>query len=727
MSAKKKKVSKEKKDPVQIISKSFWVTFVVILKTAVIVAVIAACIAGGLLVGVVAGCIITTKPLTDEQLDIKNSTALTSFVYDSQGNELVHIKGTSNVNRQLADIEDIPVNLRNAFIAIEDERFYTHSGVDIKRTIGAFLGFVIPSLDDYGGSTITQQLVKNLTGDDRASVQRKIREQWRAIRLEKKLEKDEILELYLNIIYMGQDLYGVRSASLAYFNKDVKDLDLAECAFLAGITNSPSRYNPLTQKGRTNCYARQINILDQMLSLGMITDEEYIEAIQEQLVINDNYRKEVEKASIYSYFVDAALIDVREALMKPVEEGGLGYSKDEAIDLIYQGGINIYTTMDPAVQKIVDEEFCNPDNFPVNHLYSDPADMAQSSIVIMDQWSGQIVAMYGGYGSKTQSLSFNYATSAKRQPGSAIKPLLVYGPLIDQHLINDTTIVKDEQVFLDPQNPETPWPKNSYNTFYGPISVRYALEQSSNVAAVRLYVDHIQENLQYLKNLGIDRTSETHPSLAIGGFNTGVTTEEMTGAYAAFANGGIYYKPITFTKVTDINGRTIITNNGSPVSVFQDYRTPALMTDILESVVTSGTGRGTQIYNANGTAIPTAGKTGTTTSNYDYWFCGYTPYYTASVWYGYEMQKSISSAENGAARKIWAAVMTRVHENLEYRDFDGMSSILSVEVCRDTNMLPTSECRKANRVVTGHFAAGYEPTETCSMHKEPVPVQTGVH
>lgn len=710
-----KKVNK-KRNPGKAVAKGFWVSFVVLLKTVFACIIIAGCIAGGLLIGVVAGCIITTEPLTEEQLDIKNSTALTSFVYDSEGNELVHIKGTANVNRQLADIEEIPENLKNAFIAIEDERFYSHSGIDVKRSIGAFLGYVIPSLDDYGGSTITQQLVKNITGDDKQSVQRKIREQWRAIRLEKELDKDEILELYLNIIYMGQDLYGVKSASLAYFSKDVSELDLAECAFLAGITNSPNRYNPLTQKGRTNCYARQINILDQMLKLGFISDEEYIEAIQEELVINDNYRKEVEAASIYSYFVDAALVDVREALMRPVEEGGLGYTREEAIDLIYQGGINIYTTMDPDIQKIVDYEYCNLENFPVNHLYTDPADMAQSSIVIINQWSGHVVAMYGGFGEKTQSLSFNYATSARRQPGSSIKPILVYGPLIDQHIINDTSIVHDEKVYLDDKNPDKPWPTNSYGYYNGAVTVRWALQQSSNVAAVQLYKDHVKENLEYLKKLGIDRTSETQLSLALGGFNKGVTTEEMAAAYVPFANGGTFYKPITFTKVTDINGRTILTNNGSPTVIYQDYRTAALMTDLLKSVVSDGTGRGAQIYNANGQAIPTAGKTGTTTDNYDYWFCGYTPYYTASVWYGYEMQKSMSSAEGGAARKLWTKVMTRIHEDLEYMDFDGIGNIMEVSICSSSNKLATEACRAAGSVTTGHFAAGYEPTELCTVH-----------
>lgn len=645
------------------VAKGFWVSFKIILKTAVMVAMIALCVAGGLLMGVVAGCIITTQPLTDEQLDIKNSTALTSFVYDAEGNEMAQIKGSANINRQLISIEEVPPYFAKAFVAIEDERFYTHKGVDIKRSGAAFLGYVIPGMNSHGGSTITQQVIKNLSGDDSQSVPRKIREQWRALNLEKRLDKDEIMELYMNVLYMGQDLYGIKTASMAYFNKEVKDLSLAECAFLAGITNNPARYNPLTLKGRANCYKRQVNILDKMLSLGFITDEQYIQAIQEDLKINDDYKKESAAASIYSYFTDAVIASVREAFMEQ------GYTKQEANNLIYSKGIKIYTTQDSQIQKIVDEEYCNPNNFPVNYLYSDPSDMAQSSIVIMDPYTGQVKALYGGYGEKKISLAFNFATNGKKQPGSAIKPLLVYGPLIDQHIITDSSRVVDDMVFLDDKNPDKPWPTNSYGYYRGELSVREALMVSSNVVAVKLYKDYVAQNLQYLKNLGMDYTEETQLSLALGGFKHGVSAMEMCAGYVPFANGGTYYKPILFTKVTDINGKVLLTNNGSPKVVYEDYRTTTIMTSMLQSVVTGGTGTAAQIYNGNGQFMPTAGKTGTTTSNYDYWFCGYTPYYTASVWYGYDMSKSMSASEKGAAAKLWNKVMTRIHADLAPKEF----------------------------------------------------------
>lgn len=698
----------------QKVLKGFWISFKTIIKTCLVVLLIAGCVVGGLLIGVVAGCIITTEPLTEKDLDITNSTALTSFIYDSEGNELVSIQGTANENRQLVDIEEVPDYFAKAFVAIEDERFYTHSGIDFKRTIAAFLGYVVPSMGSHGGSTITQQVVKNVTGDSARSVPRKIREQWRALSLEKELEKDEIMEIYMNVIYMGQNIYGVKAASLAYFNKDVSDLSLAECAFLAGITNNPRLYNPLTVKGRENCYERQINILDKMLECKFITEDEYIAAIQEKLVINDDYKKEVVEASIYSYFVDAALVDAREALV------AAGYTNQEAKDLIYQGGVKIYTTQDPKIQKIVDEEYCNLKNFPVNHLYTDPEDMAQSGIVIMDQETGYVKAIYGGFGEKNQSLSFSFATNALRQPGSAIKPILVYGPLVDRHVLNLTSSVDDVPVFLDHQKPEEPWPTNHEKSYSGRITVRYALEQSSNVAAVSLYKDHVTENLQYMKSVGIDRTSETQLSLALGGFTNGVTVEQMCAAYVPFANGGTYYKPITFTEIRDINDNVILTNTGSPTVVHEDYRTSAIMTDLMQSVVTNGTARSAQVYNGKGEFMPTSGKTGTTTSNYDYWFCGYTPYYTCAVWYGYEMQKSMTSAENAVAVKLWSKVMNRIHEELPVKNFEGLKNVVNVSVCKHSNLLPTAACSKDPRgscVITGTFAVGTEPTQYCDYHR----------
>ena len=711
---KNKQKNKEEKSAVGIGLKVVWISFSSVLKLVLAVVLIICCIGGGLLLGVFAGCIITTEPVTEEQLDLSYQGAPTQIL-DLDGNVLATIQGSDTINRELVEYDQVPMDLYHAFIAIEDERFYSHIGVDIKRSVSAALGFVIPSLDSHGGSTITQQVIKNITGDNSMSVPRKIREQWRALQLEKELSKEDILELYVNVIYMGSNLYGVQTASRAYFNKDVSDLSLAECAFLAGITNNPSKYNPLTTIGRANCYKRQINILDMMLECGFITDEQYIDAIQTDLVINDDYRQEAKKAAIYSYFVDEVLTDAKEALIEA------GYSKSEASDIIYNQGVTIYSTQDSDIQKIFDEEFCNLENFPVNHLYTSSSDMAQAASVLIDQTNGYVLAMYGGYGEKTTSLSFNFATRAKRQPGSSIKPILIYGPLVDKGIISPSTITDDIPVYYNYQTPELVWPKNSYSEHRGLVTTQWAIQQSSNVVAVSLFKDNMSFCLNHLKKLGIDRTNETYLSTALGGLNQGVTPLELTAAYVPFANGGTYYEPITFTKICDTNGGVILTNEAKASVVYENAGTTTLMTDMLETVVTDGTGKAAAIKNGAGQKIAVAGKTGTTTNSVDYWFAGYTPYYTCSVWYGYELNKPISSAEKGAAAELWAAVMSRVHENLSPKSFTSSSTgLVSCTICKYSGMLPSAECSKdprGNAITTATFLAGTEPTQTCTTHQ----------
>lgn len=716
MAQKKRKKKKSENDvsPVAITLKVLWISISSALKLIIAVVLIICCIGGGLLLGVFAGCIITTEPVTEDQLDLTYQGAPTQIL-DTSGNVIATIQGSDIINRELVDYDEVPTDLYNAFIAIEDERFYSHPGVDIKRSVAAALGFVVPSLDSHGGSTITQQVVKNITGDDAQSVTRKVREQWRALQLEKELSKEEILELYVNIIFMGSNLYGVGAASEAYFSKPVSELSLAECAFLAGITNNPSRYNPLTTVGRANCYKRQINILDKMLEQKLITDEQYIEAIQEDLIINDDYRQEAKKAAIYSYFVDAVLTDAKEALIEA------GYSKSEATNIIYNQGITIYSTQDSRIQKIFDEEFCNLANFPVNHMYTSASDMAQAASVLIDQSNGHILAMYGGYGEKTTSLGFNYATDAKRQPGSSIKPILIYGPLIDAGIITSATTTDDIPVFFNYQTPEEKWPKNSYSEHRGLVTTQWAIQQSSNVVAVSLFKDNMSFCLNHLKKLGIDRTNEAYLSTALGGLEQGVSSLEITAAYVPFANGGTYYEPITFTKICDKNGGLILSNEVKSKIVYENAGTTTIMTDMLESVVTSGTGSAAAIKNGAGQSIPVAGKTGTTTSSYDYWFAGYTPYYTCSVWYGYEMQKTITTAEKGAAAKLWAAVMSRVHEALSPKNFTTPSTgTVSCTICKYSGMLPSAACYKdprGNCIINGTFLAGTEPTQTCTLHQ----------
>ncbi len=707
--------------------KTAWSGLKITVKSALVIMLILCCMVGGLLIGVVAACVTTTDALTIEDL---TTSSLTSFICYADGTpvtyttedgseEIIKLKGSENVNRVLVDLEDVPDHLANAFIAIEDERFYQHSGVDIKRSLGAVVSYVMPGMQDFGGSTITQQLVKNATGDDASSIPRKIREAWRAYLLEQEYDKDEVLEYYMNLIYMGRDVYGVQAAAGAFFSKDVSDLSLAECAFLAGITNNPAKFNPFTTKGRSNAYQRQITILDQMLKLEMITKDEYIEAIQTELVFNDNYVTHG-SSGVYSYFVETAIKDVR---AKFIEQG---YTETEANRLIYGGGITIMTTQDKQIQAIVDKEFKDINNFPANKYYESASDMAQAAMVIMDQYTGHVKAIYGGYGEKTTKFGYNYATDAQRQPGSAIKPLLVYAPQIDQHIITLGHTIEDEEVFLDPQNPEDVWPKNSYPYYQGTITMRKALAISSNVAAVKLYQNNIQLGLSYLKNLGIDRTNETQLSMALGGFTKGVSAMQMTAAYVPFANGnGVYYEPVMFTKVLDKDGKVLLDNTPKSHVVYQDSQTASVMTSMLEAVVDpiyGGTASGANFKNKKGEQIPVAGKTGTTSSSYDYWFCGYSGYYTASVWYGYPKQTTMQASEVGAAVKIWRKVMEQIHSDLPARALThgAVESSKEYNVCLVSGKLATELCSQdvwGDMTSVEHYTDSTAPTEYCTTHK----------
>lgn len=702
----------------------------VIFRCLVAGTLIVGCAVVGLLLGVVVGCILTTDPVEYDR-DYEDTDYI-SYIYNAAGQEIGTLKGTSSItNGEWTDIENIPLYLQHAFVAIEDERFYEHDGVDLKRTLSAVAGYVVPGMSDHGGSTITQQVVKNLTGEDERSIPRKVREQWRALQLERELSKNEIMELYLNIIYFANSSYGVQDAAQKYFGKDVSELSLAECSFLAGITNSPSKYNPATMLGRTNAYDRQITILDAMYAQGWITKEEYISAIQTELVfISEDSVSEDESengdenvnagtsSSVYSYFMDMVISDVRADLME------MGYSKKEANNIIYNSGVKIYTTQDPEIQKIVDEEYCNIENFPVNTSSSDDPDNAQSAIVIMDQSNGRVIAVYGGYGEKLESLTWNRATNAERQPGSSIKPVLVYAPLVDQGIITPATAMDEEPVYLDDKNPDDLWPTNADHRNHGLVPVRTALNRSYNIFAVSLYKNNVTSCLAYMKSVGIDRTEETHLSMALGGFTHGVSPMEMAAAYVPMANGGTYYEPITYTKLIDKDGNVIIDKSMQEgTRVYTKDTTSTVMTSLLKTVVSDprSTGNSAQLKDMNGVLMPTAGKTGTTTDAKDYWFVGYTPYYTCAVWYGYDNHTAITSAESGAAKKIWQKVMQRIHDNLEAKEFDIYGEIEeNISICALSGKRSTSTCwndpRCNNIIYDEDFAKGTAPTEYCDIH-----------
>ena len=713
----KKTTQKNNKKRRKPLSKGVLLTIKVCLAVIILIGTIGV----GLLAGVTVGCVITTKPLTEEELYTSDHV---TKIYDKDGAVMLSLTGESATNRQWVDIEKVPKHLQNAFIAIEDSRFRTHNGVDLKRTMSAVLGFFVSDSGSHGGSTITQQVVKNVTGDDSRSVPRKIREQWRAIQLEQDLEKDDILELYVNIIYFANDSYGIQVAAKTYFDKNAEDLTLAECAFLAGIPNSPGRYNPATTTGRKNAYKRQIIILDAMLEQECITQEEYIEAIQTRLEFKIDKNNEDSSApdpDVYTYFEDAVIKQVRNDLME------LGYSKAQANNLIYNSGLQIYTTQDSDIQAIVDDVYCNDAYFKIN-IDRDPEDCSQSGITIIDHSTGQIVAMYGGYGKKTQSLTYNRATDIERQPGSSIKPILVYAPLIDQGKLTAGTPLDEMPAHLDVQNPDRIWPSNWDKKVHGMMTARYALNMSYNIPAATWFKDNINVCLEYLKASGIDRTNEAYVSTALGGLNKGVSPTELAAAYAVIANGGIYYEPTVYTKVCDRSGNVLLDNTAKSGSlVYKKPTTTTIATSMLESVIydSRSTGKTAQMKKKDGTVIPAAGKTGSTNELKDYWFAGFTGYYTAAVWYGYDNETSINEKlEGGTHMIIWKAIMQRIHEDLEIKDFTESPETVKVEICTCTGKRATDLCKKDPRaehwVYEEIFVKGTEPGEDefCDVHQK---------
>ena len=702
------------------ISRAIRITTSNLILVIILTAFLAAGILAGLLGGIAIGCVITSKPLTLNDL---YSTDRQTVIFDSDGNTMVTLKSTIVENSIWAGIDEIPENLRNAFVAIEDERFYTHNGVDLKRSVSAVVGFFVPGMGSHGGSTITQQLVKNVTGDDAHSVPRKIREQWRAIQLENLIDdKDKILELYLNRIYFANNCYGVQIAANKYFGCSVSDLSLAQCAYLAGIPNNPNKYNPATTTGRQNEYKRQVIILDKMLELGFITEEEYIEAIQTELTfkIDEQTPTETKKLNTYSYYTDMVIKTVREDLVAS------GYTVQEANNLIFNGGINIQTTQDTRVQNIVDSIFTDENNFKMN-IGRDPEDCSQCAIAIIDHEKGEIVAIYGGYGEKTQSLTYNRATDIQRQPGSTIKPLLVYGPLIDRGIITAGTAMDEEAEHLDASNTDRIWPSNWDNKIHGYLNARYALLMSYNIPAAHFFVRNMTLCLEYLKREGIDKFDEPYASTALGGFKKGVSPLEMAAGYSAIANGGVYYKPICYTKVYTTSGEILLDNTQRQATmVYENPDTAAVVTSMLESVShdSRSTGRFSAIYYGD-TELPLGGKTGSTTDLVDYWFVGFTGYYTAACWYGYDDSSPCdSSIEGGWATTIWTKVMTEIHRDLPIKDLQRSDNLVKVEICTSSGKRATDICKRDPRasqwVYEEVYIPGTEPgpMEYCDCHAE---------
>lgn len=755
-------------------------TFVQIFLIALIGVAIIGTSAG---IGIFKGILATAPDIGN--IDVTPS-GFSTFVYDIEGNQTAKLVSTDS-NRIPVTIDMVPEDLQNAFVAIEDSRFYDHNGIDIKGIIRAgVVGIQNGGHFSEGASTITQQLLKNNVFTDWTSedsfadrVKRKIQEQYLALELEKVMDKDTILINYMNTINLGQNTLGVQAASLRYFNKSVSDLTLSECAVIAGITKNPSRYNPITHPDKNA--ERREKVLRDMKDQGYITQEEYDEAMADdvysRIQIADS---ENEDSSVNTYFVDALTDDVLEDLI------AAGYNETQAYTLLYSGGLKIYSTQDPKIQKICDEAFADESNFPANTkwyltyeltieksngdhenystemfrsywrenrsnnfnlIYSSQEEAYQDieaykeaimssgdevygetisltpqpqvSLVVEDQKTGYIVAMEGGRGAKSGSRTLNRATDTTRQPGSTFKIVSTYAPALDSAGLTLATVMNDAPFNYAGGRPVANWYGEQYR---GLSSLRDGIRDSMNIVAVKTLTQITpQLGFDYLVNFGFTTLeerkeingqvfSDIQQSLALGGITNGVTNEELNAAYACIANHGTYIKPKLYTKVVDHDGNIILDNTTPQSKQVIKETTAFLLTDAMVDVVTSGTGGS---VNFGGMAI--AGKTGTTSDYNDVWFAGYTPYYTATTWAGYDNNVKLSGDEKNLAKKLWRAVMSKIHEDLPNESFSVPAGIVTATVCSRSGKLPIAGlCDGTLR--TEYFAEGTVPEETCDVH-----------
>jgi len=694
-----------------------------------------------------------------DEFETKVSTELYSQDPDTGEWVMYQTLYLNSENRIWTDLEDIPKYLQKAAIAIEDKRFEKHHGVDWRGTTRAIV-YTLFGKNVQGGSTITQQLVKNVTGDNEVTVKRKITEIYRALELEKRYEKDEILEAYLNEVFFGQSCYGVVTASRMYFNKDVSDLTLAECASLMGITNNPSMYDPtLSSWTRENNRERQLTILGAMLEQGKISQEEYDAAKAEDIVFSNGFtisgkyvgsdgtatEPEPEEPSTddtespadeeeptikgrYSWFTEAMIGDVADALVEKygitdkVRDNGTTYTAyEQAWDMVHGKGYKIYTTQNPKYQKIAEDVCYDLSNIPYTSSYTNSAgeqveDQLQIALTIVDPTNGYVVAMIGGAGEKQADRVWNWAVNA-RQCGSAIKPLSTYAPALDDGTINGASVIDDYPMLLNGDV----WPRNDNWRYQGLMPLHLALRQSLNTCAVRTNLAYgVDRSYEFLVNkLGFENLTYTDSqqvgNMALGGFEKGVTTEEMAAGFATFVNEGVYTKPRTFVRVEDANGNVILENEAKS-TVAMKNTTAALMNSLLQEASLQGTG-----YQAQFPGMHIAGKTGSTNSNKDRYFAGYTPYYSCAVWAGYEHNQRIVASGNPCA-VIFQKVMKAIHEDLPDKDFFSCAGLTSVAVCADSGMLASENCAldvRGSRVYTALVAADNAPTSVCTMHTAP--------
>ncbi len=733
-------------------------------------------------VGVMKGIIDSAPDISE--IDV-TPTGYSSTVLASDGTEISTLVA-SGANRKYVTIDEIPQSLQDAFVAIEDERFYEHNGIDMQSILrAAATGIAHGFHFSQGGSTITQQLIKNnvlttWTSESSfiESLQRKIQEQYLAVELEKKVDdKKWILENYMNSINLGANTLGVQAASEKYFGKDVSELTLSESAVIAGITQNPAKYNPITHPDQNA--ERRERVLNNMLEQGYISQSEYDEAMDDDVYDRISEHNAVDDTSINSYFVDALIDDVFSDLIDK------GYSETEAYKMIYQGGLTIQSTQDLELQKICDEEANNLDNYPTTPKYSftlyfqvkssdgtltsysnqtmlsyykkatnnedysinfdtedecyaaiaqyeqdvlNPGDeivegseyvtitlQPQIALTLMDQSTGEVKAMVGGRGDKSGNRTWNRATDTCRQPGSTFKIIGCYAAALDAGGLTLASVQDDAPFTVGSKQFH-----NYDNSYRGYTNLRTAITNSINIVTVKTLQEiGVDLGYEYAENFGITTLTDTDKnlSLALGGLTKGVTNIELTGAYATIANSGTYLEPKLYTVVYDHDGNVLLDKSDTQDTrqVLKDT-TAWLLTDAMKDVMTSGTG--TRAY--FGSTMAQAGKSGTTTSNRDCLWAGYTPYYTCVVWGGYDDNSKQAGSNTTYPKNIWKAVMSRVHEGLEYKDFPTPSGITSATVCSKSGLLPIEgTCDsdpRGSMLITEYFDASTVPSDLCDHH-----------
>ena len=675
------------------------------LKTAIkifIILILLLCVIGaGIVAGMFFGLFGNEFEITKDELKIGASNTV---VVDQNGAVIANLNGDEK--RKVITLADMSNYLPKAYVAIEDERYYKHSGVDFKRTAGAIVHTVFGG-SSYGGSTITQQLVKNITKDDESSgiagIFRKVKEWAKAYQVERMISKDQILELYLNILFVGSsNLHGVELGAEYYFNKSAKDLDLAECAFMAGINNSPNSYDPYDESkdNSAKIKKRTLTVLSKMKELGYIqNDDEYNTAVAK---VEEGLKFEkgtVGGGTTYSYHTDAAIEQVINQVM---EEKGI--SRQLAENYVYSSGLTIYSTVNPEIQARLEEEYSKS-----KYIVTSPSkkQTSQSGMAIVDYKTGNVLGVAGGLGEKNGA-GWNRATQMKKQTGSSIKPLADVAPALEEKVITAATVYND--VKTDFGGGYTP--KNDGDKYRGPINIRQFIETSQNIPALKIMRELTpKKSIEYLEKMGVTSLDEKEDdilSLAIGGMTDGISPLEMASAYGTIANDGVYITPTFYTKVVDNSGNTVLTPKQETKRAISEQNAYIVKKIVQEPVVgASGTAKYCAI-----SGMDVAAKTGTTDKSYDRWLCGFTPYYAAATWFGYDDSEEVKGFSKNPAGQIWSAVMADIHKNLAGASFTKPNGIVEATVCRTTGCLAATGCTDVYKEI---FTSDNMP-EKCEGH-----------